>query len=105
LGENIADQGGERLAFQAWQNSRKNSTTENPDLKSDNNAQTFFLGFAQMWCAKGTPEYFRHLARTNPHSAPKYRVIGVVSDDPNFAKAFSCKTGDKMVRQNQCEVW
>jgi len=105
LGENIADQGGERLAFSAWLNTLKSSPTDNPDLKSDNTPQTFYLGFAQMWCSKATPEYLRMRARTNPHSAPRFRVIGVVSDDPNFAKAFNCKAGDKMVRQNQCEVW
>jgi endothelin-converting enzyme/putative endopeptidase len=105
LGENIADQGGEKLSYTAWQNALKSSPTERPDLKSDNNAQTYFLSFAQLWCAKETPEYQRHHARTNPHPAPRFRVNGVVSDDTNFADAFSCKAGDKMVRQNRCEVW
>lgn len=101
LGENIADQGGVKLAFEAWKNSIKDAAAK-ADLKED---QIFYLGFAQMWCSKATPEFLRHLARVNPHSAPRFRVNGVVSDDSNFAKAFSCKPGDKMVRANACEVW
>lgn len=102
LGENIADQGGAKLAYSAWKMTEKNPVPANKHLTPD---QEFFLGFAQMWCAKSTPEFRKYLARTNPHSLPKYRVIGVLADSDEFAKAFSCKPGDKMVRQNRCEVW
>lgn len=102
LGENIADQGGAKLAYAAWKATEKNPVPADRHFTPD---QEFFLGFAQMWCAKSTPQFRKYLARTNPHSLPKYRVIGVLSDDEDFAKAFSCKAGDKMVRQNRCEVW
>jgi endothelin-converting enzyme/putative endopeptidase len=52
-----------------------------------------------------TPEVLRFLAQSNPHSPPEARVNGVVSNMPEFQKAFSCKAGQPMVRANQCRVW
>jgi endothelin-converting enzyme/putative endopeptidase len=47
----------------------------------------------------------REMAITNPHSPEEYRINGVVSNMPEFASAFSCKAGQKMVRENVCRVW
>ena len=44
-------------------------------------------------------------AQTNPHSPGRYRVNGVVSNMPEFQKAFSCKADAPMVRANACRVW
>src|SRR4029077_9402837 len=67
--------------------------------------QRFFIGFAQIQCENARPEAERLKAATNPHASNKYRVNGVVSNMPEFAKAFSCKAGAPMVRQNACRVW
>ena len=40
--------------------------------------------------------------RTRPG---KYRVNGVVSNMPEFQKAFGCRTGQPMVRGPACRVW
>jgi endothelin-converting enzyme/putative endopeptidase len=45
------------------------------------------------------------LAQTNPHAPPKDRVNGVVSNMPEFQKAFACKADAPMVRKNACRVW
>jgi putative endopeptidase len=42
---------------------------------------------------------------TNPHPIGKYRVIGPLSNMPEFQKAFSCKKEDPMVRAQRCEIW
>jgi endothelin-converting enzyme/putative endopeptidase len=34
-----------------------------------------------------------------------YRINGVVSNMPEFAKAFSCQAGQPMVRPQACRVW
>ncbi|HVP64844.1 MAG TPA: M13-type metalloendopeptidase, partial [candidate division Zixibacteria bacterium] len=52
-----------------------------------------------------TEQSSRQLALTDPHSPGKYRVIGTVSNSPEFQQAFGCKKGDAMVRENQCRVW
>ena len=67
--------------------------------------QRFFLGFGRVWCEKRRPEYSRMLVSVDPHSPGKYRVDGVVQNMPEFQKAWGCKTGQPMVRENACRVW
>lgn len=38
-------------------------------------------------------------------SAGAFRVIGSVSNMPEFAEAFSCRAGQPMVRENACRAW
>ena len=42
---------------------------------------------------------------TDPHSVAKYRVNNVVANMPEFQKAFSCKKGQPMARENACRLW
>ena len=67
--------------------------------------QRLFLGWGQVWCENVRPERARMLAQTNPHSPGRTRVNGVLSNMPEFQKAFSCKAGAPMVRQSACRVW
>jgi endothelin-converting enzyme/putative endopeptidase len=60
---------------------------------------------AQWACGDTRPETKRERAITDPHSPLEFRVNGVVSNMPEFSKAFSCKVGQPMVRQNACRVW
>jgi len=102
LGENVADNGGLRLAYMAAMASPEVKKTEVDGFTPD---QRFFLGFGQIWCNQYTPELARMRALTDPHSHPKYRVNGTASNMPEFQKAFGCKAGAPMVRQNACRVW
>jgi len=45
------------------------------------------------------------LAKTDPHSPGEYRTNGTLQNSPDFAKAFGCKAGQKMVSANACHVW
>ena len=67
--------------------------------------QRFFLG----WGADLVRELHRAGARlraqTDPHSPGRYRVNGVVSNMPEFQKAFNCPAKAPMVRENACRVW
>jgi endothelin-converting enzyme/putative endopeptidase len=104
LGENVADNGGLRLAWMALTELMK--TTQLPE-KADGLTpqQRFFVGWGQMWCENRSPEIARLHAKTNPHSPGRYRANGVVSNMPEFATAFSCKADAPMVRQPVCRVW
>jgi putative endopeptidase len=42
---------------------------------------------------------------TNPHAPSRTRVNGVVSNMPEFAKAYGCKAGSPMINATQCRVW
>ncbi len=104
LGENIADLGGLKLSFSAYQDSRKGQPPEAP-VEGFSADQQFFLAAAQVWCAKMRPEEARRRVVLDPHSPPKWRVDGPLSNLPGFAKAFNCKADDQMVRAKRCEVW
>ena len=67
--------------------------------------QRFFIGLAQWACENDRPENLRVSAITNPHSPGRYRIDGVVSNLPEFQRAFSCKAGQPMVRAKMCKVW
>ncbi|HEY6249873.1 MAG TPA: M13 family metallopeptidase [Candidatus Angelobacter sp.] len=106
LGENTADNGGARIALMALHNEMATEKGKVPAKKDGfTPEQRFFLGFAQIWCQNQTDESARLLAKTDPHSPGRFRVIGTLQNNPDFAKAFGCKPGQKMVSQNACHVW
>lgn len=105
LGENIADHGGIRLAYQAWSHSAE-STAASPKVASAFTAdQRFFLSFAQSWCSKKQEQLMRMLVKTDPHSPPRFRINGTLSQFSKFAEVFQCKPGTPMAPVNRCEIW
>jgi putative endopeptidase len=105
LGEDVADLGGEILAYIAWKDATKDKDLKPIDgLTPD---QRFFIGFAQWDCSNEREENLRVRALTDPHSPSKYRINGVVVNMPEFAQAFSCKAGQPMVNppEKVCKVW
>ncbi len=107
LGENTADNGGARIALMALEKMIADGQTGPAAQTIDGYTpeQRFFLGFGRAWCEKRRPEYSRMLVSVDPHSPGKYRVDGVVQNMPEFQKAFNCKAGQPMVRENACRVW
>jgi putative endopeptidase len=106
-GEDTADNGGIHLAFLAYQDALARQGKQMDVKESDGLTprQRFFESFGFMWCDQYRPELMRTLVLTNPHSIPRYRVNNVVSNMPEFWKAFSCQKGQGMVRENACRVW
>ncbi len=105
LGENIADLGGIKLAFKAYQAWSKAATVPDPVLEGFTSEQLFFVAFAQSWCTLETPESERVRITTDSHSPPRFRVNGSLSHFPAFAEAFSCEPGTPMRVEPACEVW
>ena len=99
----MADLGGLILAYNAWKSATAAKKLES--IGGFTPEQRFFIGFAQWDCGDERPESKRAGAITNPHSPEEYRINGVVSNMPEFAKAFSCKAGQPMVRPQACRVW
>jgi predicted metalloendopeptidase len=105
-GENIADNGGVKLAYQAYQSWKTQQQPPPPAKVGDyTDDQLYFLAYAQSWCAKVSPEEAESRAHSNPHSPPRYRVNGVIVNQPGFGAAFACKPGAAMVPARQCAVW
>ena len=105
VGESIADLGGLVIAYAAYQKAMEGKPRKVIDGFTPE--QRFFLGYARGWATNTRPELARMLATVDPHPLPKFRVNGPLSNMPEFAKAFSCKAGDAMVRpeKDRCQIW
>ncbi len=103
LGENTADNGGMRIAYMAMLNTFAGKEPAPVDGLSAE--QRFFLGFANVWCGSYTKALSRMLVTIDPHSPPKNRVNGTISNMPEFRQAYHCPATAPMVNQNACRVW
>jgi putative endopeptidase len=106
-GEDTADNGGIHLALYALEAELKKQSKSLDDKGPDGwtYRQRFFLSYGYSWCANIRPEVTRLAVTSDPHSLPIFRIDNVVSNMPEFAQAFGCKAGQKMVRANACRVW
>ncbi|XP_011139623.1 endothelin-converting enzyme homolog isoform X2 [Harpegnathos saltator] len=106
LGENIADNGGLKAAYHAYRAMPKSYKDQLP-LPGLNltHRQLFFLNFAQVWCSAVTPEAVTLQIEKDSHTPPRYRVIGPLSNLPEFAAEFNCPNDSKMNPSHKCEVW
>jgi putative endopeptidase len=104
LGENIADLGGLVIAYNAFKKSMEGKPRP-ANIDGFTPEQRFFIGYALGWMVNQRPESIRTQVLSDPHAIPEWRVLGPLSNMPEFAEAFGCKTGDKMVRDNRCQIW
>ncbi|XP_076179809.1 neprilysin-4 isoform X3 [Ptiloglossa arizonensis] len=106
-GENIADNGGIKQAFRAYEKwLRLNGDADEtlPGLNATGK-QLFFLNFAQVWCGSMRPEATRNKLKTAVHSPGKFRVIGTLSNSKDFAEIFNCPLNAPMNPLKKCSVW
>ena len=103
LGEDLADLGGTWLAYLAWKSATKDQDLQPIDAFTPD--QRFFIGVAQWACGDERAESKRMNAITNEHSPDEYRINGVVSNLPEFGKAFACRVGQPMMHSQPCRVW
>ncbi|MGE0545916.1 MAG: M13 family metallopeptidase [Kofleriaceae bacterium] len=104
-GENIADNGGVKIAYQAYQAWKQTQPHVQRTVEGYTDDQLYFIAYAQSWCTKMTPQALETMAHTNPHSPPNWRVNGVMVNQPGFAPAFSCANPAPMNPGKQCSVW
>jgi predicted metalloendopeptidase len=104
-GENIADDGGVKIAFAALQKASVGKPQEKIDGFTPE--QRFFLGWAQVWRANIRDEALKLRLNTDPHSPTKYRCNGPVSNSADFQKAFNLPDGCPMVRppDKRVTIW
>jgi putative endopeptidase len=106
LGESIGDLAGARIAFLAYKKSLEGKPRPK-DLNGFTPEQRFFISWGQSRGDSTRIEEQRRMVVIDPHPVAKYRVIGPLSNMPEFYQAFGCKRGDTMVREGdkQCRVW
>ncbi|XP_066145101.1 neprilysin-4-like isoform X2 [Euwallacea fornicatus] len=105
--ENIADNGGLKEAFkayEAWLHTNEATDETMPGLNLTPK-QLFFLNFAQVWCGQQRVEEAKNRVITSVHSPGIFRVIGVLSNSEDFAREFSCPLNAPMNPEKKCAVW
>ena len=106
LGENTADNGGLLLAFMAYMQRAKDNHIDLAAKRDGFTApQRFYIAFSQNWCQNTRPEAVRSQVLQDPHSPDRFRVNGVVVNQPGFAPAFGCKQNAPMAPAKSCRIW
>ncbi|MFP5226026.1 MAG: M13 family metallopeptidase [Acidobacteriota bacterium] len=106
LGENTADNGGIRIAWQALLATlAKEGKSIDDKIDGYTEAQRYFIAFGQVWCENRTEQVSRIAAKTDPHSPGRFRTNGTVQNFDEFGKAFGCHGGQPMMPENACRVW
>jgi endothelin-converting enzyme/putative endopeptidase len=105
LGESIGDLAGARVAWLAFQQAQEQHPT--PAADGLTAAQQFFVAWGQFRGDETRPETQRLMIQGDPHPVARYRVLGPLSNSPEFKQAFSCPDGAAMVRPaaQRCQVW
>lgn len=100
-GENIADIGGVSLSFKAYQKYIKNK-----NINTGTNID-FFTNFANVWKSKATNEHSLVAIISDPHSNPKWRVNGSLSNIMAFYETYDITSKDKMwiSPENRTIIW
>ena len=102
LGENIADQGGLRIAFTAMKNSFGGK--EPKPIDGFTAEQRFYLAYAILWGQNITPQECARLTLLDVHSLGRNRVNVSLRNLQDFFDAFDIKEGDKMFRPEEERV-
>ena len=102
LGENIADQGGLRVAMTAYKNSQKDKKPAKIDGLTPE--QRFYLAYANLWAANIRDEEVLSRTKSDPHSLGSNRVNVTLRNIDPFFKAFGIKKGSKMFRPEEERV-
>jgi putative endopeptidase len=105
LGESIGDLAGAKIAYRALQIAQK--TKPGKTIDGFTPEQQFFIAWGQARGDETVMTQQRLMVQNDPHPVAKYRVIGPLSNMPEFAQAFGCKADAEMVRppEKRCEVW
>jgi endothelin-converting enzyme len=103
LGENLADAGGMRSAYAAWEEQRKAMPAtwnqELPGLEKFTAEQLFFIYSANIWCNTRTPAEMARVLPLDVHSPAMVRILGMAENSDDFRKAFQCKN-----KEAKCEL-
>ena len=108
LGENIADLGGLNIAYDALQTAlQRNPQEADEKVQGETQDQRFFLSWARVWSGGAREKTAELLLNVDPHSPYAVRAIAAPSNMPQFAQAFQCKAGDKMVHTGDklVKIW
>ncbi|MBR6284368.1 MAG: hypothetical protein IKR25_08770 [Muribaculaceae bacterium] len=105
LGENIADQGGLRIAFDAFKQTQQ--FKDGKELDGFTPAQRFYLSYGRIWAQNSSDEYLHQITKSDPHSIGRLRVNATLRNIDTFFEAFGIQPGAKMWRDpaDRAIIW
>lgn len=106
LGENIADQGGLLISYQAYTNTLKERGIP-ADIDGFTYSQRFYIGYANLWAQNLRPQEIMRRTKTDVHSLGKWRVNAALKNIEDFYIAFDIKEGDEMylAPEERINIW
>ncbi|MBD5194210.1 MAG: M13 family metallopeptidase [Bacteroidales bacterium] len=104
LGENIADQGGLRVALTALKMASSDEDLDSLDKDGLNALQKFYISYGGVWANNIRPEEILVRNQTDPHSLARNRVNVTLKNIQPFIEAFNITKGDKMYRDEKDQV-
>ena len=105
LGENIADQGGLQVSYNAFLKTEE--AKQNKKIDGFTPAQRFFLSYAVLWAGNVRDEEILRLTKLDPHSLGKWRVNGALPHIDAWYEAFNIKETDPMFvpKEKRVAIW
>ena len=106
LGENIADQGGLLISYQAYMNTLKDKAIP-ADIDGFTHSQRFYIGYANLWAQNLRPQEIMRRTKTDVHSLGKWRVNAALRNIEDFYTAFDINEGDAMylAPEERINIW
>ncbi|XP_061386796.1 endothelin-converting enzyme 2-like [Musca vetustissima] len=107
-GENIADNVGIRIAYQAydrWLEQHHQTPEHLPNMDTITARQLFFISTAQLWCTDVNRRWRQLVTTTDVHPPEEVRVRAMLANFEEFAETFSCKHGTQMNPQRKCIIY
>lgn len=107
LGENIADNGGLNISFEAMQKALREGKVNKEKMDNFTPEQRFFLAYALVWAGNVRDSEIIRRTKEDPHSLGKWRVDGTLPHVTPFLEAFDIKEGDPMflAPEQRAEIW
>ncbi|CAI5443080.1 unnamed protein product [Caenorhabditis angaria] len=105
LGEDIADNGGLRIAYEAYRSISEKEDQKLPGLEKYTNDQLFFMAYGHNFCTSYKESTIAHILKTDPHSIGQKRVNIPLQNFEKFSEVFKCEVGDLMRLEETCRVW
>ncbi|CAG2163689.1 unnamed protein product [Oppiella nova] len=104
--ENIADNGGIKLAFSAYERYvRVNGPEPGLPALPYTPEQLFWVSYGTHYCAKHNKESLKNLILNDSHTPKQYRINGALSNSHDFSRVFNCPLGSPMNSVHKCSVW
>ena len=107
IGEDIADNGGLKVAFRAYNIYLEKEQSKPQSLPGLNlsHHQLFFLSAARAFCGKIRKDYYKEFLQNDNHSPEIYRIKGITENSKEFSSAFSCSPTSPQNPARKCAVW